>query len=281
MPVHAIQSQRYVVTILRAGKIRKIFQLSFGSDGSVYVHFPYHADSSGIATTITLDPSLTYPANGISLTKQGKVTSHKIKFSHHPDGRAHFSQTGKIFTRIKRQATPLGEIDGHLFTIMFQNLNWFEEGKGDKDKHHQSPERSVIEFVMDDMPDAAYKFVALWRPFSSFVKDIQPSHPTAKAIGPHIVRRKGPNPSAGFLLNPLEGNPAQGYVLVLAIESVPILDKEHDSTIVFIGGFDPVNVVNNKQVPSSFLALMYPSVNPGELVKTIGTIDYEPKRIHG
>lgn len=67
------------------------------------------------------------------------------------------------------------------------------------------------------------------------------------------------------------------FVLVLTIETIPKFDKGHDSSILFIGGFDPVRIVNNKSIDTSFLALAYPSLNSDNLIKMIGSIDYQPK----
>lgn len=67
-----------------------------------------------------------YPAS-LSLLDGGKVTGHKVKYSHHPDGRVHFSQDGKIRTVIQKKSIPLSEAEGHLFTVQLQGLKDFGE----------------------------------------------------------------------------------------------------------------------------------------------------------
>lgn len=51
----------------------------------------------------------------LDLRDGGKVTSHLVKYAHHPDGEAHFSQTGKVLTQVRRRAMPLDGIEGHCF----------------------------------------------------------------------------------------------------------------------------------------------------------------------
>jgi hypothetical protein len=63
----------------------------------------------------------------------GKVTSHLVKYSHHPDGRAHFSQDGKILTAIKRQSIALDRQNGHMFTLYIQGLHALDVARTAKD----------------------------------------------------------------------------------------------------------------------------------------------------
>jgi len=99
--VAAVLSER-VVCVVKVGELRaKAFQIGFERDGSLFIHFPYFRHRIGILSSAEI------PATGerkvdVSLEHGGKVTSHLIKYSHHTDGRAHFSQDGKIFTAIKR-----------------------------------------------------------------------------------------------------------------------------------------------------------------------------------
>jgi hypothetical protein len=99
--VDAIRAER-VVCAVRAGQLRvKAFQVVFHKDGSFFISFPYFRHRTGILSISSI------PANGlresqVNLEHGGKVTSHLVKYSHHVDGRAHFSQDGKVFTAIKR-----------------------------------------------------------------------------------------------------------------------------------------------------------------------------------
>ena len=102
-------------------------QITFSKkDGTLYVHFPYYAHSQGIASLVTWIPDNPPPAN-LSLIEGGKVTSHLVKYSHHPDGRAHFSQDGKVYTSIKKQSLPINMIDGHVFSVQIQGLSSYDQ----------------------------------------------------------------------------------------------------------------------------------------------------------
>ena len=69
-----------------------------------------------------------------------RITSHLVKYSHHVDGRAHFSQGGKILTAIKRQSMALDKQYGHIFSLLVQGLNAVDPAKDEL----QSTKRAVI-----------------------------------------------------------------------------------------------------------------------------------------
>ena len=120
--VDAIRAERIVCTV-RAGQLRvKAFQIVFHKDGSFFISFPYFRHRTGLLSISSI------PANGsresqVNLEHGGRVTSHLVKYSHHVDGRAHFSQDGRIFTTIKRQSVALDKQDGHIFSLLIQGLS--------------------------------------------------------------------------------------------------------------------------------------------------------------
>jgi hypothetical protein len=93
--IKAFEGKRFIFTIATNDQTSKIFDVMFSSEGSIYVNFPYFKNSIGIASLVT------YPAGKmhlpeLSYLEGGKVTSHLVKFAYHPNGRTHFSQTGKV-----------------------------------------------------------------------------------------------------------------------------------------------------------------------------------------
>ena len=95
--VDAIRSG-HVVCVVTAGDLRvKAFQIVFGGDGSLFITFPYSRHRTGILSASAI-PATGTRQSQVNLEQGGKVTSHLVKYSHHTDGRAHFSQTGKIVT---------------------------------------------------------------------------------------------------------------------------------------------------------------------------------------
>jgi hypothetical protein len=145
--VDAIRAERIVCTV-RAGQLRvKAFQLVFHRDGSFFITFPYFRHRTGLLSISTI------PSNGscesqVNLEHGGKVTSHLVKHSHHVDGRAHFSQDGKIFTAIKRQSIALDKQHGHLFSLLIQGLNALDPAEDE----FQSTKRAAMPTIGPVVP---------------------------------------------------------------------------------------------------------------------------------
>ena len=124
--VKAFTSKKIVLTI-QVGTVRyKVFQVVFPTDGSLFVTFPYFRHRTGILAAATI------PANGqtssqVDLQVGGKIASHDVKYSHHTDGRAHFSQAGKVFTVVKRQSIALEKYQGHIFSVLIQGVEGFDQ----------------------------------------------------------------------------------------------------------------------------------------------------------
>ncbi len=68
------------------------------------------------------------------------------------------------------------------------------------------------------------------------------------------------------------------YILMLACEGIPRLDKESPTALTFIGGFDAPNIVNNLKMDTTFLAISYPAKNYSELRDRVGSIDFARKK---
>jgi hypothetical protein len=116
----------------------------------------------------------------VSLEDGGKVTSHLVKYSHHADGRAHFSQTGKIITAIRRQLVALERQHGHIFSLLIQGLNALDVADPVKDAG-ATPKRTVVDFQTE--PAEAIKFVARWFDVNKLLRFNNPT----LAIGPTLL----------------------------------------------------------------------------------------------
>ncbi|NMB74335.1 MAG: hypothetical protein GYA21_04310 [Myxococcales bacterium] len=84
-----------------------------------------------------------------------RTTVNKVKYSHHPDGRAHFSQHGKVKTSIinpdsMRLDDPSG---GHLFTLRVQGLFDFEP-VSEKDLRVSVSKRQLLQICPAHLPRA-------------------------------------------------------------------------------------------------------------------------------
>jgi hypothetical protein len=261
--VDAIRAERIVCTV-RAAELRvKAFQVVFHKDGSFFISFPYFRHRIGLLSISSI------PANGsresqVNLEHGGKVTSHLVKYSHHVDGRAHFSQDGKIFTTIKRQSIALQKQHGHIFSLLIQGLNALDPAKDEL----QSTKRAAIEFAME--PPAAVKFVGRW--FD--VNAMRFSNPTP-TIGPVVP---GLDPDGKRADQIFRASPFANAHHVLAISCIPIpaLGSEQE-IFVFYGGFSSPDIMTDPTKEAGFLAFMYPLVDSEKLRDRLGSVDFLPK----
>lgn len=244
----------------------KAFQVLFGEDGSLFISFPYFRHRIGILSDSAI------PANGtrqsqVNLEHGGKVTSHLVKYSHHPNGRAHFSQTGKILTAVKRQSIALDTQHGHLFSLLIQGLSALNVADAVKDAGISS-KRGVIDFQI--APSDAIKFVGRWFDISK----MRFSNPTP-TIGPKLVMvaPNGVQRNACLLASP---HANARHVLALSCEAIPKLGPGPE-IFVFYGGFDPAETMTDPTKEAGFLAFLYPVPEADKLKERLGSVDYLPK----
>jgi hypothetical protein len=173
-----------------------------------------------------------------------------VKYSHHPDGRAHFSQTGKIITAVKRQSIPLDAQNGHIFTLHIQGLAAFEPADPVKDAT-TSLKRAVIEFTME--PPDSVKFVGRWLD----VNKIRCSNPVP-SIGPIVPTQ---DPGGAWTNSIFVANPHPNTRHVLAISCIPFhkLGTEPEM-LMFYGGFDALQAMTDPTKEGGFLAFIYPVI---------------------
>ena len=126
-------TERFIVVIKTAQSRNKVMQIMFSKkDGSVFINFPYYKFSQGLVSLVTFSGNIKLPTS-LNLVPGGKVTSHLVKYSHHPDGRAHFSQDGRVRTKVKKKAIALFKAEGHIFTAQLQGMNDFVATNSKKD----------------------------------------------------------------------------------------------------------------------------------------------------
>jgi hypothetical protein len=147
--VEAFRSARIIVTIQVGSQRYKALQLFFGRDRSLFVNFPYFKHRAGIVAAATI-PGNRQTSSQVNLQVGGRIASHLLKYSYHPDGRAHFSQDGKVRTEIKRQSVALDKQWGHIFTVMIQGLEGFDKVDSSKDTG-SSPKRTALTFQLGEL----------------------------------------------------------------------------------------------------------------------------------
>lgn len=263
----AFRSDLIVVTVEVGGRRHKVFQVFFGRDRSLFVNFPYFRHRIGVLAAATI------AGNGqrtsqVDLAVGGKVASHLVKYSHHPDGRAHFSQHGKVRTEVMRQSIRLEDQQGHIFSAVIQGLAAFDEASSVKDTG-ASPKRTTLTFTFPTVPEAI-KFIGRWFGAS----ELRYQGQVLSKIGP-IVTALQPDgrQQTGFLVASRYDNAE--HVLLLTCESIPSLGPEPE-LLNFYGGFDPREVMDDTMKEAGFLTFIYPATNAERLRQTIGTIDMAP-----
>ncbi len=246
-----------------------MFQINFGTDGSIYINFPYFKHSQGIASKVLMPKGQSY-YKSLSITDNAKVTSHLIKYSHHSSGEALFSKTNKVQTVIRKHSVPLKELGGHFFTISLQGLDGFEVGNEKKYDHHWSPKKSVVQFNYEEEKPEALRFVGVWQPYAEFGKDLV--LPIGQSsYGPQFKYAD----AGGFVLSPDKSNPLYGHILVLRVHVIAKLNPDAETILSFIGGFDKKDTILDTSNDSSFLSLLYPAKNPDVMKKNLGSMDLE------
>jgi hypothetical protein len=264
--IDAIRSERAVCTITADDLRVKAFQIVFGTDGSLFVTFPYFKHRTGILS-ISKIPATGTRESQVSLELGGKVTSHLVKYSHHTDGQAHFSQTGKIITAIKRQSIALDKQHGHIFSLLIQGLRALDAAHPVKDAVTSS-KRAIVDFAVES-PDAL-KFAGHWLD----VNKMRFNSPTP-TIGPTLLTTDpdGIQRNACMLASP---NASARHVLAISCEAIPKLGPDPEM-FLFYGGFDPAEIMKDTAKEAGFHAFLYPVSEAEKVRERLGTVDYVPK----
>src|SRR5437870_13464251 len=92
------RKERHLVSVGWFGGMVKVCQIMFHSD-ALFVLFPYHPDVDGLVGRCEVGPGS--DTTTINLAEGGRITSHKVKYSHWASGDVHFSQTGRVRTEIR------------------------------------------------------------------------------------------------------------------------------------------------------------------------------------
>lgn len=267
--VTAFRSERVIIAVEHRGHF-KTFQIGFTRDGSLFVNFPYFRHRMGLLAAKVLPASGQANAD-IDLTAGGKVASHLVKYSHHPDGRAHFSQDGKVLTTIRRQAVALERQTGHLFTVLLQGLDAFDPVTPPKASAN-SAKRKVITFdIPVEEPFGAIKFVGRWHRIS----DLRVSDELKKTVGPFVPAEL---PDGRVIQGVMLANPREGTDHVLLVSCEPIhWPGEQKESLLFFGGFDAKEVMTDVNAEGGFLMFLYPVPNADALMAELGSTDFHPK----
>ncbi len=246
------RSEHFLVTIKSNGQEYKVLRIQFYGNGSIFVESPWFMSFDGLVSVAK------YPANNqnkgtLDLGECGYVTSHLAKYSHPPDGNAHFSQDEKILT-VMRKATPFIDIRGHMFSATIQNLEHFEKLNGvPKKKYHH------ISFSVDTAPkDTSLKIVG--------------NIHNLNEIAGLAFRGEGKR-EPQFLSAPT-GKKSDDFTLILSCKDSVPLNQDGNPVFLLIGGFDHLDVINDLSKDTEMLVMSYPARDKEELLKRLKSIDF-------
>jgi hypothetical protein len=257
--------------------VHQLFKLLFFKDGSLALAFPYFPDVPGIVAVCSLAANEPGPTD-VSLARTGKVTSHRVKYTHHWSGEALFSQDRKVVSAVRKPSVRLNSSPGHLFTVQLQQVAGFKRVDPPSADPPWDPKRVVkktsltFEWAQGDIDEGALKIVG-----RAYTKASLRTNRTNNAIGPQVNLKLPNSPQTlGWLFSANLANPASSVIIVLTGERIPKLTEEPGPHLTMIGGFDDPKQASDVAQPTAFLALNYPTDNYERLRAEIGTIDFLP-----
>jgi len=247
----------------------QICQIIFSKkDGSIFVSTPYFGSGSGVVTSASIGSG---PPFTISLNEGGKVTSHLVKFSHHPDGRVHFSQAGKVKTEIHRTSFPLATTIGEVFDLHIYHPTGFAS----LDLAKRKTDRVYLRNVFRGGLPTAITVVGKWRRKASIEANTDPPTGVVPPVTTMKHRKTGAESVVSLLGQPA-GWPLTDHILMLTCYPTTPLENITETTMILIGGWDPHEVpesgIEVKQ--TGCLVWMYPQLEPEKLAARIGSIDW-------
>jgi hypothetical protein len=93
--------------------------------------------------------------------KVTRVTSHKVKFTHPPDGHCHFSQDGKVKTVVRNDSARLDLDLGHIFSVDVQGIEELEVA-GQPDLDRSKYEVQLVPIADDELSNRRLHVTAYW-----------------------------------------------------------------------------------------------------------------------
>lgn len=268
--LRALSNDRYVIGIERGEVVRKLFQIIPARDGSLYVSFPYSPFDLGRVGILTVTAGS--EEEGIMFGDDAPVTAERVKYSHHPGGAVHFSQSGRVRTDIRKSGVPFGRISGHIFTVTLQGIDRYQSIQKDAKTKRGS---NVIAFSPPPEPEGAYKFVAHIYSEQELAKRLT-SHGTGLWI--RCVNESGKLSWGITLATQFQSEQGRRFIL-LVLESVEKMCAQFDEMLLFLGGFDPPEIALNPSKDTQALILLYPEKDcTDELIRRVGTIDVRKAR---
>ncbi len=270
-----IRSHKFSFHLRKDTNLIKIFKLIFNKkDGSIFLTLPRLKNTEGILSYSEI-PAGSRNAD-VSMKQSGTATSHIVKYSHHPDGTAHFSLTDKVRTEIRKKSEELMKYDGHFCSITIQSpsaliLDELTIGEEEIYTPMYSSKDQTIAFNFDYEESVAFKFIFYYFPVENYESYIKiPKDWIWYEPGLSAINENGEFLEQIFFISSTKE--AIGAKHVMMVRAAPVTKVSKEPRISFIGGFDPGNKQKDLEVALGFLALSYPIDDFKALVKEIGSV---------
>ncbi|MFQ5992980.1 MAG: hypothetical protein ACE5NA_11140 [Nitrospiraceae bacterium] len=198
------------------------------------------------------------------------VTSHLVKLSHHPHGRVHFSQTGKVKTEIIRPSFRLADSIGEVFELHIYHAAGFEA----LDLAMRKTDRVYLRYVFKGALPAALTITAEWRRKAAVQANTDPPNGIVPPVT-SVKHRKTGVESLVTLFGQPPGWPLRDHVLMLSCHATTSLKNIERPTMILMGGWDPAEVseVGQEVKQTGCLLWLYPIEEAEMLAQQIGSID--------
>lgn len=276
-----VYANRFVVLFKAEGQYRKLFSVQFERRASglgYYVHLPYFAHAQGLLANIVIEPG--GGPTQIDFRATGTTTTERLKYSHHPDGRAHFSQDDKALTRVVTNTRPLSDHGDHLFTVNFWGVDTFELAAA-RDLKGPKPDRAPIRF------DPAEEALPASQRAGRIVGTRYTVPQRGIKVDDAVASRGGIVEPVGFVRP--DGTRGHGipifptlhqkdeFFIMLTYKPMDRATGQDEASLTLIGGF---HEPEGKDGPLTAIAIFYMDRDPAEweeLVRDRGTIDLPPE----
>ncbi len=232
----------------------KLCRVTFGSDGSIYVMFPYLAAKQGVLSVLE-DPA---PSSGpvtYDLGQNGVTVLTDIKFAHHRSGTVHFSKTNGPLLLPEKQSFKLEGSIGRVFDLFVYWLRGF--------KRFTKPDRSTLKLQVDfaTAEPVGLRISAEWRRKRDILDNAVGDGRAPIRASTLMMHQRTKEVSYTALLGQPAGLPLRDHVLLFTAKPQPFPSGADVPTMIFLGGQDDHDVTDGGELPypRRFLAFMYPS----------------------
>ena len=245
-----VEAARHRLAVSWPGACHDLLGIQFDKD-QLFVHLAYYPrDAPALMNRVELPAG--ERTHTFVVAESADATTVKVKYTHHSDGEAHFSQHSGVYTTIRNRGAPLSGSPGHIFTVEVAGLSKFRKSRIGKGA--VSGRLGFADRPYDPMHLAGY-----W---------LTPDR-TAGMRNPVWLTPDG-DPQQGVAFAPPPDSPLRGSVLVITYrEGLPAMAVEPGQfRFAFLGGFG--DHLANPAEASSFILLS----SPVDDISTLRLVDY-------